>query len=246
MYFLSTLCGFVEDWADDPGLPRQEGRDGLRMGGEALAAGTPVAGEPPLASVVREVLARREVPVEWACEIVRGCEMDLAGTNYRTWKELREYCYRVASAVGLVSARIFGGVHCERYAEDLGLALQITNILRDSAEDFTTAGRIYLPMEELAAFGVAPGAWVNGEPKGWSGLMQLQVGRARAFYSSALQALPDSERRVMVAAEIMRAVYGRLLEDMEKDGFQVWRRTYRLGRARKVWLMASVFIKSCF
>jgi phytoene synthase len=240
-----AFCRQVDDLADEPDLPFEQRRVGLRRWREALLvrSGT-IAGEPPLARLLREVFVRRQVPVEWAVEVVLGCEMDLEGAHYRTWEELRRYCYRVASAVGLVSARIFGGRECDAYAVELGLALQLTNILRDAAEDYVVSGRVYLPGEELERFGIKGGSWTVSEPQGWSGFMQFQLERARRHFAAARALLPDSERRVMVAAEIMREVYGTLLERMASDGFRVWDRSYRLSRGRKVWLAASVFTRT--
>jgi len=156
-----AFCRQVDDLADEPDMPLEQRRLGLRRWREALSgrAGRS-SDEPPLASALREVLTRRQVPMEWAVEVVLGCEMDLEGARYRTWEDLRCYCYRVASAVGLVSARIFGGRGCDAYAVELGLALQLTNILRDAAEDYTVSGRVYLPGEELERFGIQKGSWV--------------------------------------------------------------------------------------
>jgi phytoene synthase len=239
-----AFCRVVDDLADEPGLPVSVRHAGLLAWKEALECETPGASDPPLAQPLRDVFARHSVPLSWAVEVVKGCEMDLVGTRYRTWEDLRKYCYRVASAVGLVSARIFGGRGCEVYAEELGLALQLTNILRDSAEDFSVSGRVYLPEEDLVRFGVEPGSWAKSEVAGWRALMQFQVARARAHYSAAVSSLPSSQRRVMVAAEIMRKVYGTLLDRMEVDGFRVWEQEYRLSRRRKAWLAASVFTRT--
>ncbi len=242
-----AFCREVDDLADEPGLSMEERRLGLRRWREALSGwGAGHFREPVLAGVLREVLERREVPLEWAVEVVLGCEMDLAGARYRTWEELRKYCYRVASAVGLVSARIFGGAGCDAYAEELGLALQLTNILRDAAEDYAVSGRVYLPSEELERFGVIEGSWVAGEPEGWAALMEFQAARALKHYAAARASLPESERRVMVAAEIMREVYSTLLDRMADDGFRIWERSYRLSRGRKVWLAATVFARTSF
>ncbi len=239
-----AFCRIVDDFADEPHLSFQERREGLHAWRMALSSpdGHPL--DPPLANALRQVFMRHEVPFAWGLEVVRGCEMDLEGTRYDTWETLRQYCYRVASAVGLVSARIFGGRDCDLYAEELGLALQITNILRDSAEDYRVSGRIYLPADELARFGVEPGSWTTSEPKGWAALMQFQVARAKTHFEAAVAALPANQRRVMVAAEIMRNVYGTLLDRMEQDGFRVWERQYRLSRRRKAWLAASVFTRT--
>jgi 15-cis-phytoene synthase len=240
-----AFCRQVDDLADEPNLPFEERRLGLRRWREALSCvGASGSGEPSLASALRDVLDRRQVPREWAVEVVLGCEMDLEQAQYRTWEELRRYCYRVASAVGLVSSRIFGGNGCDAYAEELGLALQLTNILRDAALDYSLSGRVYLPGEELERFGICKGSWATGEPRGWSAFMEFQLARARGHFEAAQSLLPDSERRVMVAAEIMREVYGTLLERMAGDGFRVWERFYRLSRGRKVWLAASVFTRT--
>lgn len=240
-----AFCREVDDLADEPGLPIEARREGMRRWREALSGEVNSRHrEPSLAPALREVLERREVPPQWALEVVLGCEMDLEGVRYRTWEELRRYCYRVASAVGLVSARIFGGVGCEAYAEELGIALQLTNILRDAAEDYAVSGRVYLPGEELERFGVLEGSWVKGEVDGWAALMKFQAARALEHYASARAALPETERRVMVAAEIMREVYSTLLDRMADDGFRVWERSYRLSRGRKVWLAASVFART--
>lgn len=236
-----AFCRIVDDLADEPGLTLGERREGLRLWRRALQSGSAGMDDPPLARSLRAVFSRHEVPLEWALEVVLGCEMDLEGTRYRLWEDLRKYCYRVASAVGLVSARIFGGAGCESYAVELGIALQLTNILRDAAEDFSRHGRVYLPEEDLNRFGVRAGSWVEGASPGWAALMNFESSRARSYYRAALESMPPSQRRPMVAAEIMRRVYGALLDRMEQDGFRVWERSYRLSRGRKLWLALSAF-----
>ncbi len=247
MRIFYAFCRQVDDLADEPDLPFEQRRLGLMRWREALSRGAEACcDEPPLANAVRDVLERHQVPKEWAIEVVLGCEMDLERAQYRTWEELRRYCYRVASAVGLVSSRIFGGRDCDAYAEELGLALQLTNILRDAAVDYSVSGRVYLPAEELERFGICKGSWATGEPSGWSAFMDFQLARARRHFEAARELLPNSERRVMVAAEIMREVYGTLLEQMAGDGFRVWERSYKLSRGLKVWLAASVFVRTAF
>lgn len=243
MQVFYAFCRVVDDLADEPHFSMQERREGLRAWRHALGRERHQASEPGLAPLVRDVFSRHSVPMEWAQEIVAGCEMDLGRVRYQTWQDLKVYCYRVASAVGLVSARIFGAEGCEPYAENLGLALQVTNILRDSAEDCERLDRIYIPLEELAMFGVREGDWVRCEPEGWRGLMRMQAERARGYFEVARYALPDSERQRMVAAEIMRAVYGTLLERMEADGFRVWRERYRFSAFQKVRLVAGAFLR---
>jgi phytoene synthase len=244
MRIFYAFCRIVDDLADEPDLSLEVRREGLRAWREALQRSYALPGEPPLAGTVRRVLRDHDVPSEWAVELVVGCEMDLASVRFSNWEQLREYCFRVASSVGLVSARIFGGTGCEAYAEDLGLALQLTNILRDSAEDYRRGGRVYLPLDELKQFGVEPGAWETGCPDGWDALMKHQVERTRGYFAGASSKLPPGERKKMVAAEIMREVYSELLDLMVADGFRVWETTYRLTKARKLWLASSVFLRS--
>ncbi len=240
MRLFYAFCRLVDDLADEPGLPLELRRAGLQGWKQALGEGA-FPGEPPLAEAMRGLMQRHQVPLEWALEIIRGCEMDLEGTRYATWAELRQYCYRVASAVGLVSARVFGGVGCERFAEDLGMALQLTNILRDMSEDYVVSGRVYIPREELERFEIEEGSWVSRRPHRWDEFVEFQLERARGFYAAARAALPASERRVMAAAEIMREIYGALLEEMSSDGMRVWERVYRLSRLKKFWLASKTF-----
>jgi phytoene synthase len=244
MQIFYAFCRVVDDWADEPQFSMEERRAGLEAWRRALGrTGGNAVGEPALAAMVRHVFSRHGVPREWAQEVVAGCEMDLGRVRYQTWEQLQVYCYRVASAVGLVSARIFGAQGCEDYAVDLGLALQLTNILRDSAEDYARSDRVYLPLSELEMFGVREGAWMQGRPEGWDGLMRFQTQRARALYGRACRALPEAERKRMVAAEMMRAVYEKLLNRMEAGGFQVWRERYRLNGIQKVGTVAAAFLR---
>ena len=147
-----AFCRLVDDLADEPEPPLEERRAALARWRQSLSQ--PVEGESPLAPRVRELIARYRLNAELFSEIIAGCEMDLNGARYETWDDLRVYCYRVASAVGLVSIEIFGYTKPEarEYAVKLGLALQITNILRDVAEDYERAGRIYLPRAEMQSF----------------------------------------------------------------------------------------------
>src|SRR5207302_7552774 len=142
---------------------------------------------------------------------------------YERFEDLRLYCYRVASAVGLVSIEIFGyrNPACKQYAVDLGLALQLTNILRDVAEDWAKGGRIYLPREDMARFGYTPDDIARQRyDDTFLALMDFEAERAISFYRSATSLLPPEDRKSMIAAEIMRNVYGRLLARMRRDRFR--------------------------
>ncbi|HYR58491.1 MAG TPA: presqualene diphosphate synthase HpnD [Chthoniobacteraceae bacterium] len=240
-------CRVIDDIADDPGQPEDERRSALDLWKQALRE--PAPGESELAPPVRALIEKYRLPIEHFLEIIAGVEMDLAGASYATWDELRVYCYRVASAVGLVSIEIFG---CREpssrdYAVSLGLALQLTNILRDVGEDWRNGGRVYLPREDLARFGCTVDDLAAGRrtPELLE-LMRFEAARARKFYAEALAARPAADRRALVAAEIMRAVYSRILARMERDDFDVFTRRYRLSAIEKLAIIAGTVVRSKF
>src|SRR5213596_1795928 len=188
-------------------------------------------GEPPLTWDVRALIEKYSLPVDMFEEIIAGVEMDLSIRRYVTFQDLRVYCYRVASAVGLVSIEIFGyrNPACKEYALQLGLALQMTNIIRDVGKDLGN-GRIYLPQEDLTRFGYSESELQNRQYNArFVQLMEFEAARARQFFSSAAATLPHEDRRSMIAAEIMGAVYRGLLHKMELDKFHVFEKEYRLS-----------------
>ena len=237
-------CRVIDDIADDPGQSVAQRRAALDLWKQALER--PAAGESALAGPVRALLAKYRLGTEHFLEIIAGVEMDLDAVSYATWDDLRLYCYRVASAVGLVSIEIFGyrDPGCKIYAVELGLALQLTNILRDVGQDFANGGRIYLPGEDLARFGCTAADLAAGRRNdAFLALMRHETERALAFYRSASAALPPGDRRSMVAAEIMRAVYRRLLDRMVRDGFHVFTRRYSLSRLEKIALILTTTLR---
>jgi phytoene synthase len=233
-----AFCRVVDDIADDPGSTREQRQTALDLWRAALES--PQANEPTLAPTVRDIIARYSLSVADFREIIAGMEMDLDGARYGTWEGLRLYCHRVASVVGLVSIGIFGArdPRSREYALSLGLALQLTNILRDVGGDLANEGRIYLPEEELARFGVSRDDLVAGRrTEGFLALMDFQAERARAFYHEAEKLLPPGDKKALIAAEIMRSVYSRLLEKMARDRWQVFDRRYSLHKLTKLWLV---------
>jgi phytoene synthase len=235
MSIFYSFCRLVDDLADESTASIQERQRALDIWKASLSG--EVAGESPLAEQIRDLIARRNLKLESFIEIILGCEMDLCGTVYETWDDLRLYCHRVASCVGLVSLGIFGARSTDaiKYATELGLAFQVTNIMRDVAHDFREMGRIYLPRDEMNRFGYSPEA-LAGErwDESFVNLMTFQAERAESFYRAALAAYPRSDRRALVAAEIMRRVYYRILEKMRDDRYRVFDRKYRLGRFEKM------------
>lgn len=247
MAALYAFCREVDDVADEETRPAterarllQEWRDDVRAACEG--------GEPRL-PVNRElvpVIAKYRLPFELFDELIRGCEMDLERQRYATYAELEQYCYRVASVVGLLSIEIFGyqDARCRDYAVHLGRALQFTNILRDVARD-AERGRIYLPGEELDRHGVTESAILHGEySERFRAAAEAVAGRARQFYRQARESLPDADRRSMVAAELMGSVYWRLLEKLEAGGFNVFgAEPTRLSRWQKLRLIARTWLR---
>ena len=205
---------------------------------ELLYSGRP---EEPVTQALSPHVERFGIPRMYLEELVSGIEMDLTRASYGTFRELARYCYRVASVVGLICLRIFGDEE-ERgkaYAENLGLALQLTNILRDLGQDLAR-GRIYLPREDLHAFGYSEEALARKErTPAFRELMRFQVERARGFFSVAeREALALDPRRIL-AAEIMGRIYRRLLARIEASGYDVFSREVRVPFHERAWIAGS-------
>ncbi|MGI9026965.1 MAG: presqualene diphosphate synthase HpnD [Burkholderiaceae bacterium] len=171
-------------------------------------------------------------------EIIAGMEMDLHQSRYLDFVGLAHYCHHVAGVVGQLSANIFGASdpRTANYAEKLGLAVQLTNIIRDVGED-ARKGRIYLPIDELKRFGVPAGDLLMGKRSaGFSELMRFQAARARSIYAEALALLPDADRRAQRPALIMAAIYRALLDEVEAERFEVLNQRIALTPIRKLWI----------
>jgi 15-cis-phytoene synthase len=239
-----AFCRVVDDIADSSKLDVAEKRQRLMAWREMLRSAMP--GEPALAHEVRSLIDKYSLSVEMVEEIISGVEMDLSISRYATFEELRVYCYRVASAVGLVSIEIFGyrNPACKEYAFQLGLALQMTNIIRDVGKDLRN-GRIYLPHEDLARYEYSEAELKDRQyNERFVRLMEFEAERARQFFSSAAASLPPEDRRSMVAAEIMGSVYRGLLRRMELDKFHVFEKEYRLSKLEKASRIAAQVLKS--
>jgi phytoene synthase len=234
-----AFCRVVDDIADSSTLLPEEKRRRLATWRAAVANAAP--DEDALAPEIRRVMAKYSLRPQMLDEIIAGVEMDLGMVRYATWDDLRVYCYRVASAVGLVSIEIFGynSPQTRDYAVDLGLALQTTNIIRDVAQDARNS-RIYLPQDEMKRFGYSDAELERDEHnERFVALMQFQAQRSRAFYHRAAQLLPEQDRRAMLPARIMASVYGALLGKIERDRFRVFERHYRLSRLEKAARIAA-------
>src|SRR6266498_635313 len=239
-----AFCRVIDDITDSSELNVAEKRVGLQAWRKMLRAAG--ADEPRLAHDVRRLIHKYSLSADMLEEIIAGVEMDLSISRYATFEELCVYCYRVASEVGLVSIEIFGyrNPRCKEYALELGMALQMTNIIRDVGKDLRN-GRIYLPQEDLARFGYSESELQNRQyNERFVQLMEFEAARARQFFSRAAATLPHEDRRSMIAAEIMGAVYRGLLQKMEKDKFRIFEKEYRLGKLAKMGRIVAQLLKS--
>jgi len=198
----------------------------------------------PVTQALAAKLPQFNLPQELLLEIIDGMEMDLDQTRYADFKALHLYCYRVASVVGLLAAEIFGVTNRQtlKYAHDLGLAFQLTNIIRDVGED-AQRGRIYLPQDELTRFGVSEADLLAGRhSEAFRALMEFQIERARDHYAKALAQLPAEDRKAQRAGLIMAAIYRATLEEVVKDGCRVLEHRVKLTPLRKLWLAARTWV----
>jgi len=206
------------------------------------------AGAPshPVSQALLPAIRAYDLAHEQFDEIIDGMEMDLQYVRYADFKALQLYCYRVASVVGQLAATIFGYTDRKtlKYAHDLGMAFQLTNIIRDVGED-ARRNRIYIPQDELAQFGVAESDLLQGQTsEAFRALMAHQVTRARAFYEQALQALPAPDRRSQRPGLVMAAIYQKLLNEIERDDFQVLHQRITLTPLRKLWIAWRTWVFS--
>ncbi len=207
-----------------------------------LYAGTP---EHPVTRALQPVLAEFDLPQEQLLEIIDGMEMDLRQSRYLDFKALSLYCYRVASVVGLLAAEIFGYTDRRtlKYAHDLGMAFQLTNIIRDVGED-ARRGRIYLPIDELQRFGVPAADILNArESDNFRQLMAFQIERAEHYYRQAMEALPAVDRKAQRPGLVMAAIYRTLLDEIQRDGCRVLTQRTSLPPLRKLWIAWRTWVK---
>jgi phytoene synthase len=192
----------------------------------------------PVTRALQEHKDRFAISARRLNEIIDGMEMDLTQTRYLDWPGLERYCYRVAGVVGLLAAGIFGyaNPHTLEYAKNLGIAFQLTNIIRDVGED-ARKNRIYLPMDELKRFEVRAADILEArQTPQFARLMAFQAGRARGYYDQAIGRLPAEDRRAQRAGLIMAAIYRTLLEEIEREQFQVLSGRTSLTPLRKFWI----------
>ena len=241
---LYAYCREVDDVVDecsDVAVARMK----LAWWRKEVAAAFHGSPQHPVALALAEIAPRYEITEERLNEIITGMEMDLDYNSYPAFETLKLYCHRVAGVVGLLSAGIFG--YSDRktldYATDLGLAFQLTNIIRDVGED-ARRNRIYLPQDELERFGVTVADIAQArETDNFRRLMEFQIERAQGCYRSAFAKLPAADRKSQRAGIIMAAIYQTLLEEIRADGCRVLTRRTSLTPVRKLWIAWWTWIK---
>jgi phytoene synthase len=247
MSALYAFCRQVDDVADEDTVPEAQRAAALASWRADIRRAC--EGATPEMAVNRElqpVIQQFKLPFHLFDELIQGCETDLHTRRYADFDTLERYCYRVASVVGLLSIEIFGYQNpaARGYAVALGQALQLTNILRDVRTD-AARGRIYLPQSELQRAGVTEAEILEGRYSDrYQQLAEAVAERARHFYQTARQTLPPEDRRSMIAAELMGAVYWQLLRKLESRRFDVFGpQPIRLGKPRKLWLVFRTWCK---
>lgn len=204
----------------------------------AVGSGDPPEDDPVFVALA-DAARRFPIPLEAFNELVDGCEMDCTKANYETFEELVGYCRCVAGSIGRLSLGVFGSERFEEaipLADTLGIALQITNILRDVVEDRTAMGRVYLPQEDLARFGCRPDG--TGPPEAMSALIRLEAGRARERYERGLGLLPLLDHRSRACVAAMAGIYRRLLARIEANPTAVLSGRVSLPTWEKAWVAA--------
>ncbi|MDR3213351.1 MAG: presqualene diphosphate synthase HpnD [Azoarcus sp.] len=241
---LYAFCREVDDTVDecrDPALAHAR----LEWWRQEIARVFTGEATHPVGLALQDVRGHAELSRERLFEIIDGMAMDLQHSRYPDFPALQDYCYHVASTVGLLAAVIFGydDARTLKYAHDLGIALQLTNIIRDVGED-ARRGRIYLPGDELQRFDV-PVADLHAArySDNFRALMAFQAERAESFYERAFDSLPTADRKRQRPGLIMATIYRSLLREIARDGFLVLDRRTSLTPLRKVWLAGLTWLK---
>lgn len=241
---LYAFCREVDDTVDDT-LDATIARTKLHWWRNEVNAMLNGAPTHPVTTALYPHVAAYSLDGRHLQAIIDGMEMDLNQTRYLDYAGLQRYCWHVASVVGILSAGIFGvrNPQTYAYAEKLGLAFQLTNIIRDVGDD-ARKGRIYLPVSELQQFGVTAADILNARHnENFEKLMRFQAERAHRCYEEAFALLPQEDRRAQRPGLIMASIYRALLQEIEHDGFRVLNQRISLTPIRKLWLAWKTYVK---
>ncbi|PJE99555.1 squalene synthase HpnD [Streptomyces carminius] len=244
LYAFSRRVDDIGDGTLDPAVKKDRLEETRRLLGLVKDGKLPEDATDPVAVALADAARRFPIPLNGLDELIDGVLMDVTGRTYETWEELREYCRCVAGAIGRLSLGVFGTApstpgaeHAPHYADTLGLALQLTNILRDVRED-AAEGRTYLPREDLEAFGCATAPLDQAPPPGadFAGLVRFEVRRARGLFAEGLRLLPLLDRRSAACVSAMAGIYHRLLTRIARDPHAVLRGRVSLPAREKAYV----------
>lgn len=247
LYAIYALCRYLDDVVDRAPNRLEASENILKWTTEIINM---FEGRPAhlITIDLKTYVNKYSIPQKYFLELIKGVEMDLTKYRYGTFDDLHKYCYRVASAVGLICAEVFGYKNAMTlgYVVDLGIAMQLTNILRDIKPDALN-GHIYLPQEDLKKFGYTEEELLSSKyNQAFVEMMRFECERARVYYKRAGETLPKEDRRSMVAAEIMRAVYSHLLQKIESVSYDVFSHPAKLSKFQKIFIALKTWGKNRF
>ena len=245
IYALYDLARQIDDEADAAGSNVQDLPRRLEAHRERVREAARGRHRDPIAHVLSHAIRRYHIPESELLMLIEGVQMDAECTRYETWPDLQQYCTLVASVVGRMCVRIFGFDNSAalHYADELGLALQLTNILRDVRED-AALGRIYLPREDLQRFGVSETQVLHAAPsREWNDLIAFEIARARQFFADGYRVLSHIPRRAAACVQTMASIYERILEMIEEDPQLPLRERAALSHTQKLRIMVGSWLR---
>jgi phytoene synthase len=245
IYAAYAFCRFCDDIADED-LPSEEKDRLFGQMRQLLAQSRNSGSSNPVFKALEDATQAFGIPYEYFEEIIEGVEMDLTMTRFANFEELRAYCYKVASVVGLICIEVFGyeEATAREYAIDLGLAMQLTNILRDIKED-AQRDRIYIPQDEMAGFGYSEQELMSGVVNdAFRELMACQAARARHYFDSGKRLFPLVPAESRACPAVLHAVYSGVLDRIEASGYNVFERRIGLSTPEKLFLMTRLWAGS--
>jgi phytoene synthase len=244
LHAIYAFCRLADDIADDETI-RGDRAQLLRRWRAQLDSAYAGHASHPVAIALADAVTRYALPKIWLEELLEGIEMDLLGSEIKEFAQLERYCYCVASTVGLAVVAVLGlrGADVERYAIELGIAVQLTNVLRDVGDDLRS-GRVYLAERDLERHGVTRDDLARREPdSAVRALLAEHAARAHRRFDRARAVLPPEHEKALRPAQAMGAIYFELLQEIERDGFPCLDRVVRFSRARRVGIAARVWLR---
>lgn len=245
IFTVYSFCRETDDIVDEE-VPLEQARQNLddwRREVDQCFAGNP---KHPIMQALYHTIQEFPMPADYFHQLIDGCEMDLTKTRYQTFDELENYCYHVASVVGLICIEIFGyrSTNTKEYAINLGKALQMTNILRDVGED-AERGRIYLPLEDLERFGYSEADMLKqSKTDAFTSLIRFEAQRAEQYYQNARDLFEPKDHDLLFPAEIMRVIYYSLLQRIHAVNYNVFDQRVRISNFEKMRIALAHWLRS--